>query len=310
MELLGRMNLPAVRSRIHWLIPLLRAELIVTDAVRSPLALGRFRFIQLWHGTGFKRIGLEREGRSALGRFLVGLFGKKTLFVLATSPEDAERKRRSLGCPRVEILGSPRNDGFAPKRGAGPDAANRLSDGGVVLYAPTYRERGWDAQPISEETWRAIDRWCASEGWQLLVKRHPSDDTLKVPNNLQSVRDVTEETEDVQRLIGRCDVLISDYSGIVTDAAAADVPVLWYMPDLVDYKRSRRGFYYDIPEDLPGPVELTEEGLLSKLTSMEWLSDPSYVEGRAKFARRFHTRNDGRATARVLKAVERAIGAS
>ena len=65
---------------------------------------------------------------------------------------------------------------------------------------------------------------------------------------------------DTNELLAITDILISDYSSIFYDYLATDKPVIFYIPDLEEYK-NYRGLYIE-PEELPGPclTNLSEVG--------------------------------------------------
>ena len=58
-------------------------------------------------------------------------------------------------------------------------------------------------------------------------------------------------TMDTNELLAITDVLISDYSSIFYDYLVTDKPVLFYIPDIDEYK-NYRGLYLS-PDQLPGP---------------------------------------------------------
>lgn len=293
-ELRGR-GLPVKWSRIFWTVSAIRAEQLWVDGVRSPLGLGRFSFIQLWHGTGFKRIGIESLRRGGISRFLVRLFGRRTKFIIATSRDDAERKKNSLCVSNVVITGSPRNDKLLREAKAQSHANT------IITYAPTFRDTGWRKQPISVEWWKRIDQAAIVNNWQFLVKRHPSDTSLVVPSGLNRVRDVTAQYEDVQDLLVRSSVLITDYSGIVNDWILLLRPTIWFMPDLEEYLLKDRGFYYDFPAILPGPIVDNESDLLDRVLNLGWADDFVYQAQFESYLSKFHERLDDGSTRRVIE---------
>lgn len=292
---LRSLGMPVVRSIPFWSAAALRAEEVWVDGVRSPLALGRFTFVQLWHGTGFKRIGIENKRRGLLGRILVRRFGRRTKFVSATSHEDSVRKQVSLCVSRSVITGSPRNDQLVRRA----TEMGRISKR-YITYAPTYRDRGWSRQPLSDQCWTRINELAVRHDFHFVVKRHPSDNSLRVPDHLSRVRDITNEVEDVQELLACTSLLVSDYSGIVNDFVLLSRPVVWYLPDLSDYMSSNRDFYYPFPQVLPGPVVTNESDLFNLICDSGWFSDPSYVAKYDRYVSRYHEYRDDHSTSRVL----------
>ena len=66
-------------------------------------------------------------------------------------------------------------------------------------------------------------------------------------------------TVDTNELLRATDVLISDYSSIYFDYLVSKKPILFFIPDLAEYK-NYRGLYFGI-DKLPGPVAETYEQL-------------------------------------------------
>ena len=75
--------------------------------------------------------------------------------------------------------------------------------------------------------------------------------------NKDSITNVTTETQELL-LIG--DYLISDYSSVIFDAFAIDLPVVLLANDFEEYQKSR-GVYESIWKDLLPFVSYTEEEL-------------------------------------------------
>ena len=62
------------------------------------------------------------------------------------------------------------------------------------------------------------------------------------------------------------DILISDYSSIFFDFLASDKPVLFYIPDLEEYK-NYRGLYME-PDKLPGPALTSVKEIGNSINSL------------------------------------------
>ena len=70
-------------------------------------------------------------------------------------------------------------------------------------------------------------------------------------NNYPDVMDVTDY-RDMQRLLMATDVMVSDYSSCIFDAALRRIPCFTYATDFERYKYEERGAYYEMDE-LPFP---------------------------------------------------------
>ena len=297
-----------IPARSYFIRPvwmLLRAEWIVLDKNEPYFGLGRFRMLQLWHGTGFKRIALETPGMSGSRLLAMRWHFRKYQLIVANCEEDRLRKMRSFGNSNAVILGSPRNDSLMSGRGA-PALLQRLGldqSRKIISYCPTFRDSG-EARPFTPEGWRALDAMLERKGAILLVKRHRFDEALAVPPGLPHVRDISAQVGDVMELLAITDLLVSDYSGIVTDFVLTGRPVLFYTYDTAHYQANGDRLYYNLFETLPGPFIETEQGLVDALADESWFSTAEYQKRYQAFRARFHHYLDDQSTARTVAACE------
>lgn len=303
-----RDGLPVVRYRRFPLWPALRAAVIAVDSNPGWLVNGRFEIVQLWHGTGFKNICLLNEREADKARRLIPLYSKYRL-IIASSQADKKRKVASFGNARVAVTGSPRNDMLKAEDHERSRLRARWGLEGylkIILYAPTFRDRGGQAS-LSAEFWNEIDRWLERADGLLIVKRHVNDRTRLVPEGLRAVVDLTEEVADVQELLVVADMLVSDYSGIATDFLMLERPVVFDVRDMDEYVSNSRSFYYDLESALPGPFARTERQLLNYIRNDSWFADPEYKERYLRSKRLFHEFEDGRSTERVTAEIMRLL---
>lgn len=286
----GLLNL---RALLH----ILRAEVVITDAQLGFLK-GNFRLAQLWHGTGFKNIqALNAHQQRSVSP------AKELIFVLATSESDQVRKQRSFLTEKVFVTGSPRNDIFFADRAARAfelkSELGLASYGSVITYAPTFRShKGTTA--FSDWFWPEIQRTLEKTNSVFVVKKHPNDSQLNVPTGFKNIVDLSERTRDVQELLLITDVLVSDYSGIVTDFALLDRPIVFYIFDYEEYIKKSRDFYYDLKTTLPGPFIESEGDLVHKLGDLSWAKERGYQSRYQNFVKTFQAYKDGGSSERVV----------
>lgn len=141
----------------------------------------------------------------------------------------------------------------------------------IVLYAPTMRPGDLGSSNPTQKPysidWEALyNALCKKFGgdWTILVKWHPV-----LMNTLSSdfisskhVIDVTKHS-DMQELLRATDVMISDYSSCIFDAALLNIPCFTYATDFDDYK-SERGVYYEM-EELPFPYARNNQELINNI---------------------------------------------
>jgi len=297
--LLKELGLPVKYNRFFWLWPLLRAEIIFTDGIRRFIGFGNFKFIQLWHGTGFKNIGFAHKGskNTWLQNYLLKSFTRKSILISATSNDDKVRKELSFKSKNVLITGSPRNDIFFSDQVSNTNLRKK------ILYAPTFRDTGDEFNAMKNDDWDKLNLLMKNKNMDFLIKRHPSDHKLKVPTNFTNILDVTDATEDIQTLLTSVDMLVTDYSGIVTDFVISGKPIIFYTYDFEEYIATNRTFFYDIKKVLPGPFVSTPEELILYLSDLSWFLKLDYKLSYDKFRDKFHKYLDGISSERVLNEV-------
>ncbi|PYZ97041.1 glycerophosphotransferase [Alteribacter lacisalsi] len=119
----------------------------------------------------------------------------------------------------------------------------------IILYAPTFRkDNRLDVYDVDYEN--VLERLKMRFGgeWTFLVKLHPhlsgKSDQLVYG---ERVKDATD-FDDIQELLSVSDALITDYSSLMFDFAITGRPCFLYTPDLHDYVKNDRRFYFEINE--------------------------------------------------------------
>lgn len=300
-------NIKTNKSFISLLWNFLRAEHIILDATysSSPFNRGNFSIIQLWHGTGFKNIGLldEFTSKKKLERFK-HIYSHYRVIV-ATSELDVQRKNDSFGIEKSIVTGSPRNDVFFEEKSYLTEIKRKYelqSYKSITAYTPTFRDLK-AIPPFTDNFWRRLNEIFKETNQIFVVKKHPWDKDLVVPQNLSHIKDLTGIIDDVQELLLISDQLVTDYSGIMTDFAITGRPILIYCHDLEEYIAVNRSFYYDITKVLPKPFIKTEEELLEKIIDDSWTQDPEFKESYQNFRNTFHKYFDGNSSKRVTEAI-------
>lgn len=277
---------------------LLRADWIFLDAGQDGKYLrGNFKVVQVWHGTGFKKLG--KLDTINTPRPWLGFDFVNWKLVLAGSAEDKKRKELCFPGAHVEITGSPRNDYFfTPDETSIHDELEIPLGKRIITYAPTWRDNN-SAKAFSSNLWKHISHLMHETNSIFIIKRHPYDNVLTVPAGFEHILDLTHKVKDVQKLLKITDILISDYSGIITDYAITKRPIINYMYDYDAYIAQCREFYYDLKSILPGYICQTEEELLTAIADLSWFETPKYTSQYAKFLDMFHLYFDGESTKRT-----------
>jgi CDP-glycerol glycerophosphotransferase len=272
---------------------------------------GQF-YLQTWHGTPLKRIGLdirpprlpamvaylERQNADtpkwdallAPNAFSTPIFRSAFAF---------EGEIAETGYPRNDILRDPSREERAEQvRGRlGIPAGKR-----VVLYAPTWRDDAFrqgdryrfDLQLDLDAATRAL-----GGDHVILLRTHFNvRDPLCEGSADSGLIDVTRYP-DIAELYLISDVLITDYSSTMFDFAVTGRPILFFTYDLERYRDKVRGFYFDFEADAPGPLLTTTAGVIAALRDIDRVA-ATHRAAYDAFTSKFCALDDGHAAARAV----------
>lgn len=141
----------------------------------------------------------------------------------------------------------------------------------ILLYAPTFRnefcyceERDFSVFDINYKIIKETvkNKWGGE--WEILVKWHPTmiPYVKRFVHHDPEVKDVTTYN-DMQALICSTDIIISDYSSCIFDAALREIPCFTFATDFEEYKSSQ-GTYFEM-EELPFPYAKNNEELIRNI---------------------------------------------
>ncbi len=300
---------PVKRNSWAYLRALARAEFWV-DNQGFPQWISKRRgttYIQTWHGTALKRMGLNTPHVRAMlvadRKKLVKAVGRFDYF-LVRSEYDIRTLVQAFEL-RAEPLrvGYPRNDALLATDRDERSARLRRQldlpdDRRVLLYAPTFRnssgpfEPGFDLEDFAR---RFGDRVL------LLVRAHYLN-TVQVPKEAgDAIRDVSTYP-DVTELMLASDGLLTDYSSVMFDYALLDRPLLFFAPDAATYAQDR-GTYFDLAQRAPGPFTTNQDELFAAIDAFAALDgsapDP-HSDARKQFAHEFGEYETGTAADQIV----------
>jgi len=295
-----------IKPKIYYQI--FTSKVIVTDDYLKYLRFFRLRpkqkVIQIWHAGGaFKRFGLDAP--SNLSR----LEELKTHSQYSDVVVSSEHCRQfyahafGVGMDVVKALGIPRTDMLI-----NPDERRRMRDKfferhpknegkKIIVFFPTFREEAGKKCPYNPQIdWSELDRSLAKDEL-FIIHKHPvmTEDFLK-GRFYDRIKDYTYEPTSM--LLSAADVIVTDYSSVIFDAALLSLPTVFYCPDFDTYERD---FYLRYPEDLPGPVVFSVDELMDTVRSV--LSDPP-LEKISRFRDNQVGACDGKSTDRIVKLIK------
>lgn len=227
--------------------------IIVNDFFETYLPVRKSQvLINTWHGGGwFKKVGFTDNKTTGYDRFFFEYQCRKHTYFVASSEYFVDTVLHPSFNYQGKILrtGMPRNAIFFQNNGELTKKIRRQfgadDDTILVLYAPTYRN--YPIDPSQELDLRYLEK-CLAERFNkkvvILFRAHHLID--KFPIDFSSIVNVTAYP-DMQQLLLGCDILVSDYSSCMWDAAIQDKIVIVYAPDAQKYI-DNRGFFLDITE--------------------------------------------------------------
>ena len=246
------------------------------------------KIVQLWHACGaFKTFGLTRMGKPG-GAPQSSMNHRNYDFVSVSSETIRDIYAEAFAIPtsKVKALGVPRTDAlfdWERKRKTREELYKKypfLRDQKVILFAPTFRGDGNKDAYYPEDAFR-LEAFMEKmpEDTACIIKHHPFvHQPVEIPPKWQNrVLDLTGK-DHINDLMLITDLLITDYSSSIFEAAILEVPMLLYAFDEEEYMASR-DFYFAYEEMVPGPVEHTFPAMTRKAARMvagQW--DPTEEE--------------------------------
>ncbi|NLZ93021.1 MAG: glycosyltransferase [Firmicutes bacterium] len=270
-------------------------------------------YINTWHSITVKKLGFDMpDGKLATGNMLRNLLAADYIISanqFTTKIFKTAFKLDGLYEGKIIENGYPRNDLLLQTSRA--DVVKKLQAAGVrvdekkkiILYAPTWRGNNF-FQPdysIAEylQVLESLQQGIHSADYQVLIKPHPAV-AKHLPKKYQKNTVFIPAAFDTNELLAAVDVLISDYSSIFFDFMLTNRPVLFYIPDLEEYK-TKRGVYFKIDE-LPGPASERISDIIYWLNHIDEVQT-QYKEIYQKTKAWVYPYDDGHAAAKVLDIV-------
>lgn len=220
-------------------------------------------YINTWHGAGTKKIGNACNGRKDYNFSAVDM-------MLVQSEFEREIFERDFLCKPQAIrkIGFPRNDELfhitQDQKRAFREQFNIPEDKKVILYAPTWRDSKDGGLSYEFIPPLHIDKWkkMLSDEYVMLFRMHTF--TTKFDMHFDEFARNVSDYENLNHILAITDVLVTDYSTIVYDAAIANIPFICFGFDYDSYSKER-GFYYDLNNEYPGGVLVTEQDVIDRI---------------------------------------------
>lgn len=227
------------------------------------------RYLNTWHGTPVKLVGNDVGFRNDYDFSAMDIF-------CCESEYGRELCLRAFR-PRVDAMfpvGSPRNDELynVTKEDviAIKKRMNLPLDKKVILYAPTWRESTDHGKTCSIKPPVDTKKWERELGndYVVLFRMHAYTNTLLGIEFNDILRDYSEYGN-INDLLKISDILISDYSAIMTDFSILERPIVCFTYDYEEYK-AERGLYIDYEKETPSGALKTEDDVIRYIQSMDY----------------------------------------
>ena len=230
------------------------SKVCITDGYNIAISVlkhkKRLKIVQLWHSLGaIKKFGCQslysdRDKKIAkimkMHRNYDYINGcSKTMIKYYSKAFDYDKNYfYSWGLPRIDYLLKNENEMKGKVYSKYPELINKK----VILYIPTFRDN--DNYKISE-----LINSINLNKYVLIVKVHPKMNvSIEKKQNLYVCSNF-----DSFSLLPVADYVITDYSGMMIEAAAIDKPIYLYTYDLDDYK-NKPGINIDLEKEFKGFV--------------------------------------------------------
>jgi CDP-glycerol glycerophosphotransferase len=234
-------------------------------------------WIQLWHGTPYKKLffdsheyyisSLNRNHKKNKQQDI-----RRWDYLLADSREGLNKLSSAFvfekenileyGYPRVQWLKENKNN--TQKKEKIREGLNIPANKKVIMYAPTWRDYNYKTNNVDLSY--LLDIHEVSEKlkeYVIIYKEHSMGKQQRYNDNIIIPSDEIE----TQKLILISDIIISDYSSIIFDGMAIDIPFFLFINDFERYEKAR-GVYKDIHHNFGPFITGNEKDLVKNINEL------------------------------------------
>ncbi|QGN32462.1 CDP-glycerol glycerophosphotransferase family protein [Microlunatus sp. Gsoil 973] len=274
--------------------------------------------IQTFHGYPFKQMGRSHWARQNRDITHVRSYLERAAdwdYLVSPAGYGSSALAREFGFPNTVLeIGYPRNDVLlspvadkitAEVRGRLGIRSNQIA----VLYGPTFR----DTMSVDDSTaamvdFLDVDRLADIVGRQFVIMVRGHAFNARLGTRVGSRRTIIDVTDypDVADLCLASDAAILDYSSLRFDYGLTGKPMIFMVPDLVQYQTEARGSLWAYEPTAPGPLLTSTDEVGAALRDLDRIRD-EYAAAYATFRRDYLDLDDGHATQRLVDAVFRAV---
>ncbi|MCU1547272.1 MAG: hypothetical protein JWO29_223, partial [Arthrobacter sp.] len=259
------------------------------------------QYLNTWHGTPLKTLGKDvKTGFFEHRNIARNLLQTTHIIVPNVHTRNAlieAHDIHGLYTGKVALTGYPRADSVV--NATSRDSALIRAELGldpedkrpVVLFAPTWRG-GVGSSYFDAEGLKADLEKLRGEDRHVFLRAHRFAEAAIADFGLDA--SIVPEHIDTNELLAGVDVLITDYSSIFFDFLPTRRTILFYAPDVEQYKKDR-GLYFEM-HSLPGVLTTDIDALTRELSRVLQHPEPASLE----FYSEFSPKDDGRSAARTV----------
>lgn len=265
-------------------------------------------YINTWHGTPLKHLGLDLDsGIKGIQNLSKNFLN--TRYILSQNKHSTDVFNRSFQLKNLydgEILeiGYPRTDLTFKENKHIKDMLKqiKLNDNlqcENLLIAPTYRGNFNKPSDDIEKLYQDIKKLEENLEYNVFLKVHPFVYS-SIKNDERFKNYLIPDFTDTNELLSHIDLLVTDYSSIFFDYMVTNKPILFYTEDYELYK-NERGLYFDV-DALPGPTTTDIDELIENIKSKSYLEKE--IKNRyIKFKKQLLPFDDGNVSQRLVEKV-------
>ncbi len=274
--------------------------------------------LDVWHGVPLKAIGfmdkaVEHTYSNKSFRHITRLFSCSEF--QNTLMSSAYHQKSSY----FKVTGLPRNDYLFENKAVSISKLSLLfpaieTENRSILYLPTYRV---DAQ-VEYNLLKLVELdefnlWLRNNKLNFIFKSHPGDrtDAVNKTDEYSNVFVFDDEALsrfdfDLYELINSIGLLITDYSSIYIDLLLTDIPVLFFIPDLLEYNE-KTGFLCSPFEEWTSGSVVTDHAEIYR-EIINSLDNPHlFKEKRLMLKHIFHKFDDANSSKRAWSEIQHYI---
>ena len=277
-------------------------------------------YIQTWHGTPLKKLALDMEvidmgGVKDIDHYREEFKKNSSVWdcLISQNRFSTETFRRCFAFnKRMLEVGYPRNDVLF----SGNTKENIINlkkkyniplDKKVILYAPTWRDNEYgEGKKYKFAT--ALDFKKAKEALEdeyvMIVKYHYLIADKVDWSGTEGFVYSFKADQEISELYLISDMMITDYSSVMFDYSLLKRPMFFFAYDFENYRENLRGFYFDMLEEVPGPISKTTEQLIFDIKNYK---KEEWQEKYQAYAEKFNGVDDGNASLHVIEVMEEHI---